>query len=69
MKGNIQELTLEELETSLAETKKEIRQQRFKGVTGKVDNPKLIKELKKKIARINTVKRAHELGLLTQASK
>jgi large subunit ribosomal protein L29 len=65
MKGKLEELTIEELDKSLVETKDEIRQQRFKSVTGKVDNPKLIRELKKKIARINTVKRAHELGLIT----
>lgn len=65
MKGKLEELTIEELDKSLVETKDKIRQQRFKSVTGKVDNPKLIRELKKKIARINTVKRAHELGLIT----
>jgi large subunit ribosomal protein L29 len=66
MKGNIQELTLEELDKELVKSKEEIRNQRFQSVTGKIDNPKLIKELKKKIARINTAKRAHELGLISK---
>jgi large subunit ribosomal protein L29 len=66
MKENINELTLEELNKALIDTKDQIRQQRFQSVTGKVDNPKMIRELKKKIARIKTVQRAHELGLVTQ---
>ncbi len=61
MKGNIEELTKEELSKSLIDTKEEVRQQRFKSVTGKVENPKLVKELKRKIARIKTVMRQNEL--------
>jgi large subunit ribosomal protein L29 len=68
MKGKIEELTLEELERSLNESKEELRKQRFKAVTSKVDNPKKIKELKKHIARILTLKREYALGIRTKKS-
>ena len=63
MKGKIEELTIEELERSLNETKEKLRKERFKAVTSKVDNPKKIKELKKHIARILTLKRQYALGI------
>jgi large subunit ribosomal protein L29 len=68
MKGKIEELTLEELERSLNESKEELRKQRFKAVTSKVDNPKKIKELKKHIARILTLKREYDLGIRANKS-
>ncbi len=68
MKGKIEELTLDELERSLNESKEELRKQRFKAVTSKVDNPKKIKELKKHIARILTLKREYDLGIRTGKS-
>ncbi len=68
MKGKIEELTLEELERSLNESKEELRKQRFKAVTSKVDNPKKIKELKKHIARILTLKREYALGIRAKKS-
>jgi large subunit ribosomal protein L29 len=68
MKGKIEELTLEELERSLNESKEELRKQRFKSVTSKVDNPKKIKELKKHIARILTLKREYDLDIRAKRS-
>jgi len=63
MKGKIEELSIEELDRSLAETKEALRKERFKAVTSKVDNPKKIKELKKHIARVLTLKREYSLGI------
>lgn len=63
MKGKLEELTIEELNTSLADSKVELRKQRFKAVTSKVDNPKKIKSLKKHIARILTLKKEYQLGI------
>ena len=63
MKGKIEELSSEELDRSLAETKEALRKERFKAVTSKVDNPKKIRELKKHIARILTLKRQYDLGI------
>ena len=47
MKGKLEELTAEELERILREHREELRSERFKGVTSKVDNPKRINGLKK----------------------
>ena len=66
MKGKLEELTFEELDRSLADTKDELRLERFKAVTSKVDNPKKIKELKKHIARVLTIKKEYELGIRTK---
>jgi large subunit ribosomal protein L29 len=63
MKGKIDELSLDELDRSLSETKEELRKQRFKAVTSKVDNPKKIRELRKHIARILTLKQEYTLGI------
>lgn len=63
MKGKLEELTMEELNTSLKDSKVELRKERFKAVTSKVDNPKKIKGLKKHIARILTIKKEYELGI------
>ena len=63
MKGKLEELTIEELNTSLADSKVELRKQRFKAVTSKVDNPKKIQSLKKHIARILTLKKEYQLGV------
>lgn len=63
MKGKLEELTLEELDRSLNETKEMLRKERFKAVTSKVENPKKIKELKKHIARVLTLKKEYTLGI------
>jgi large subunit ribosomal protein L29 len=63
MKGKLEELSIEELERSLNESKIELRKERFKAVTSKVDNPKKIKELKKHIARILTLRKEYALGI------
>ena len=63
MKGKIEELTMAELEKSLTDSKVELRKERFKSVTSKVDNPKKIKGLKRHIARIMTLKQEYNLGI------
>ena len=63
MKGKIEELTMAELEKSLADSKIELRKERFKSVTSKVDNPKKIKGLKRHIARILTLRQEYALGI------
>ena len=63
MKGKLEEQSMEELGRNLKDTKEEIRKERFKSVTSKVDNPKKINELKKHIARILTIKREYALGI------
>ncbi len=63
MKGKLEELTMDELNKSLSDTKVELRKERFRAVTSKVDNPKKIKNLKKHVARILTLKREFDLGI------
>ena len=63
MKGKLEELTIEELDRSLSESKEELRKERFNSVTSKVDNPNKIKELKRHIARILTLKNEYKIGI------
>ena len=63
MKGKLEELTMDELNKSLTETKVELRKERFRAVTSKVDNPKKINNLKKHVARILTLKKEYDLGI------
>ena len=63
MKGKLEEFTFEDLNKSQNESKEELRKERFKSVTSKVDNPRKIRELKRHIARILTLKREYELGI------
>jgi large subunit ribosomal protein L29 len=65
MKGKLEELTMEELNRMLRENREELRKERFKAVTSKLDNPKKIQELKKSIARILTLKNEYKLGIRT----
>ena len=62
MKGHLEELTSEELVKALNESKSKIQEARFKVVTGNMDNTKLIREEKKKIARILTLQKEYDLG-------
>jgi len=63
MKGNLDELTMAELNKSLEDSKADLRKERFKAVTSKVDNPKKIKGLKRHIARILTLKNEYNLKI------
>ena len=69
MKGKLEELTKDELNKSLLESKEELRKERFRSVTSKVDDPKKIRELKRHIARILTLNNEYLLGIRkTQSS-
>ncbi len=60
--ADLTELTVEELTTKLAETKEELFNMRFQNATGQLDNYKRLGQLKKDVARLHTLLRAHELG-------
>jgi len=66
MKGKLEELTIEEIDKSLVDSKEELRKERFLSVTSKVDDPKKIRELKKHIARILTLKNEYKLKIRTK---
>ncbi len=63
MKGKLEELTIDELDRSLNESKEALRLERFKAVTSRVENPKKMSELRKHIARILTLKSEYKLGI------
>lgn len=63
MKGKLEELNVEELKKLLVDSKVDLRKERFKAVTSKVDNPMKISQLKKTIARILTLQKEYQLGI------
>jgi large subunit ribosomal protein L29 len=58
----LRELSQDELEERLTETKQELFNLRFQNVTGQLDNYKRIGELRKDVARIRTLLRERELA-------
>ena len=60
--NKINEMSSPELEQELSELKTELFKLRFSLATNGLDNPMKIKEVKKDIARINTVLRQRELA-------
>ena len=55
------EMGADELETALAEAKAELFNLRFQHVTGKLDNYARIGQVRKDVARFNTLLRAREI--------
>ncbi|MCI8833442.1 MAG: 50S ribosomal protein L29 [Clostridia bacterium] len=60
--NKINEMSSPELEKELGELKTELFKLRFSLATNGLDNPLKIKEVKKDIARINTILRQRELA-------
>lgn len=70
MKGSeLREFSAAELETKISEVKKNLFNLKFQKASGQLDNPMKIKNLKKDIARIETVAREKEIGIKTTAEK
>ncbi len=59
----INEKTKEELESKLTEVKKNLFAIKFKKATGQLENYMMINNLKKDIAKINTLIRKKELSM------
>jgi large subunit ribosomal protein L29 len=57
--------TEEELHTKLAEAKEELFNLRFQGATGQLESHGRLRAVRKEIARIYTVMRERELGIIT----
>ena len=57
----LRELDDEELETRLREAKEELFNLRFQHVTGQLDNYARLKQIKRDVARMNTLLREHEI--------
>ena len=60
--NKIREMSSPELEKELGELKTELFKLRFSLATNGLDNPMKIKEVKKDIARVNTILKQRELG-------
>lgn len=61
--AELRELPDDELRQKLAEGKEELFNLRFQIVTGQLDNPRRIKQVKQEIARVLTVLREREIAL------
>ena len=57
----IRELSVEELEVKLTDLKKALFNLRLQNATNQLDNPTRIAEVKRDIARVNTILREHQL--------
>jgi large subunit ribosomal protein L29 len=57
--------TEEELQSKLTEAKEELFNLRFQGATGQLESHGRLRAVKKEIARIYTVMRERELGIIT----
>ena len=60
--------TEEELGSKLAEAKEELFNLRFQGATGQLENHGRLHAVRKEIARIYTVMRERELGIVVELS-
>ena len=58
----------EELGSKLAEAKEELFNLRFQGATGQLENHGRLRAVRKEIARIYTVMRERELGIIVELS-
>ncbi|MEM7180113.1 MAG: 50S ribosomal protein L29 [Spirochaetota bacterium] len=66
-KLNVKDLSDSELNGQLDDTYKELREQRFQyAMTKTVENPSIFRELKRKIAMLQTVRRERELQAANQ---
>ena len=61
--SEIRELSRSELETKISEVKKNLFNLKFQKASGQLKNPMKIKNLKRDVAKIETVAREQELGL------
>jgi large subunit ribosomal protein L29 len=58
----LREMPDDELQSKLTDEREELFNLRFQIVTGQLDNPRRIKEVKREIARILTVMREREIA-------
>jgi large subunit ribosomal protein L29 len=62
---DLRDLTDDELEHRLADTRRELFNLRFQAATGQLESHGRLRAVRKEIARIYTVKRERELGIVT----
>ena len=66
---DLRSATEEELDTRLADAKIELFNLRFQAATGQLESHGRLRAVRKEIARIYTVKRERELGIVTVAEE
>jgi large subunit ribosomal protein L29 len=66
---DLRSATEEELDTKLADAKIELFNLRFQAATGQLESHGRLHAVRKEIARIYTVKRERELGIVTVAEE
>ena len=62
--AELRDLTADDLSAKLAEAKEELFNLRFQNATGQLDNTARLRQVRKDIARIYTVMRERELGII-----
>jgi large subunit ribosomal protein L29 len=67
--GDLRGATEEELDIKLADAKTELFNLRFQHATGQLESHGRLHAVRKEIARIYTVKRERELGIVTVADE
>ena len=67
--SNFFEMTNEELNVKLASLKEELFNLRFQHKAGQLENPKQIANVKKDIAKANTIIHQRELGISKEPAK
>lgn len=60
--GELRQLSDQDLEKRLRELKEELFNLRFQKVTGQLENPARIREVRREIARVKTIQRERELA-------
>ncbi len=70
MKANeVRELPMEELKIKMDEAKEEYFNLRFQSATGQLDNFNQLGQVKREIARLETIRRERELGIEVEVSE
>jgi large subunit ribosomal protein L29 len=67
--GELRTSSEDELGSKLAEAKEELFNLRFQGATGQLENHGRLRAVRKEIARIYTVMRERELGIVFELSE
>jgi len=66
---DLRDATEDELDSRLADAKLELFNLRFQAATGQLESHGRLRAVRKEIARIYTVKRERELGIVTMADE
>ena len=61
--GDVRSLSPEERQQKLIEMKQELFNLRFQHATGQLENPQRLKQIKRDVARVQTIMREEELSI------